>query len=53
LAEERGSSVLSALTLGSTDLPSRSFLVEGKGVVYLSALNIRYYAGVTLQNAAN
>jgi len=28
-------------------------MVEGKGFVYLSALSIRYFVGVTLQNAAN
>ena len=27
--------------------------VEGKGFVYLRALSIRYFVGVTLQNAAN
>jgi len=27
--------------------------VEGKGFVYLSALSIRYFVVVTLQNAAN
>jgi len=28
-------------------------MVEGKGFVYLRALSIRYFVGVTLQNAAN
>jgi len=28
-------------------------MVEGKGFVYLSALNIRYFVAVILQNAAN
>jgi len=27
--------------------------VEGKGFVYLSALSIRYFVAITLQNAAN
>jgi len=32
---------------------ARNLLVEGKGFVYLSALSIRYFVAVTLQNAAN
>jgi hypothetical protein len=32
---------------------SRKVMVEGKGFVYLSALSIRYFVAITLQNAAN
>ena len=32
---------------------SRKVLVEGKGFVYLSALSIRYFVAIGVQNAAN
>jgi hypothetical protein len=32
---------------------ARKVMVEGKGFVYLHALNIRYFVAITLQNAAN
>ena len=37
----------------STEQSGGELLVEGKGFVYPSALNIRYFVAVILQNAAN
>jgi len=38
---------------GSASLTVEKINVEGKGFVYLSALNIRDFVAVILQNAAN